>query len=147
MTTNEEYVDNLLSQSHNQTAEELAQARAHLLEVLAKYGDNHWWESNNKYAIGYYQLNEPYLVVPFDKFHEGLEAIVGRPVYTHELALNVDELKETAQRRWNELLCNHGVPGWSLPEFDEEAMQQNPFVSLVEYCEKNDKPLLAVAME
>jgi hypothetical protein len=73
-----------------------AATTAKMVEVLDSYGDNRWWLSDDVRIIGYWQLNEPFLVVPFSKFHEGIEKLIGRPVWTHEFAMNLDGLKNEA---------------------------------------------------
>lgn len=69
-----------------------------MLEQMEKFGDNRWWLSEDKRVLGYYQLMYPILLVPFDKFHEALEFLLGRPVWTHEMGLNYEELKAEAER-------------------------------------------------
>lgn len=68
------------------------------LEQMEKFGDNRWWNSEDKRVLGYYQLMNPILLVSFDKFHEALEFLLGRPVWTHEMGLNYDGLKAEAER-------------------------------------------------
>ena len=68
------------------------------LEQMEKFGDNHWWLSEDKRVLGYYQLMNPILLVSFDKFHEALEFLLGRPVWTHEMGLNYEGLKAEAER-------------------------------------------------
>lgn len=68
------------------------------LEQMEKFGDNRWWTSEDKKVLGYYQLMNPVLLVSFDKFHEALEFLLGRPVWTHEMGLNYEGLKAEAER-------------------------------------------------
>lgn len=68
------------------------------LEQMEKFGDNRWWTSKDKRVLGYYQLMNPRLLVSFDKFHEALEFLLGRPVWTHEMGLNYEGLKAEAER-------------------------------------------------
>ena len=42
----------------------------------------------------YYYCNNFDTIMPFDVFHLALEKTIGRPVFTHEFALNLDGLKE-----------------------------------------------------
>lgn len=70
--------------------------RKKILRRLRKYGENRWWLSESIKAIGYWQLHEPMLLVDFGKFSEGVEALLGRPVWTHEFGLNADGLREEA---------------------------------------------------
>lgn len=71
------------------------------LEQMEKFGDNRWWISEDKKVLGYYQLMNPVLLVSFDKFHEALEFLLGRPVWTHEMGLNYEGLKKEAERAFN----------------------------------------------
>ena len=71
------------------------------LEQMERFGNNHWWTSKDKKVLGYYQLMNPILLVPFDKFHEALEFLLGRPVWTHEMGLNYEGLKAEAERAFN----------------------------------------------
>lgn len=49
-----------------------------------------WWESKSNQEIARFQLFTKELCMPFGIFHEALEKALGRPVWTHELALNFD---------------------------------------------------------
>jgi len=40
------------------------------------------------------QLFQDKLCVPFNRFHEAIEAVLGRPVYTHEFGLNWNGIVE-----------------------------------------------------
>lgn len=71
------------------------------LEQMERFGNNHWWTSKDKKVLGYYQLMNPILLVPFDKFHEALEFLLGCPVWTHEMGLNYEGLKAEAERAFN----------------------------------------------
>ena len=57
-------------------------------------------------------------MLPFDDFHEQVEELMGRPVYTHEFALDLftDELKEKVKPEFLEL-CEE-TTGWR--KFDEK---------------------------
>lgn len=91
--TNIEYVENIKNlPSENKNI---------ILSAMEKYGDNKWWLSEDVKIIGYYQLNEPILIVDFSKFHEGVEKLLGRSVWTHEFALNLNDLRKEAEEIWN----------------------------------------------
>lgn len=51
------------------------------------------WQSWTAEQIVRFQLFQSRLCMPFDKFHEAIETVLGRPVYTHEFAYS-DELKK-----------------------------------------------------
>lgn len=72
--------------------------RSRVLNTMKRYGKNHWWMSDDTIEIATYQLFEPILLVDFGAFHSGLEKLLGRPVFTHELGLNYGGLKQEASQ-------------------------------------------------
>jgi len=44
------------------------------------------WKSWSDELIASFQLSQDKLCVPFDRFHEAIEKVLKRPVYTHEFA-------------------------------------------------------------
>lgn len=108
------------------------------LDAMEGFGDNRWWTSNDKKVVGYYQLLNPLLLVDFSKFHESVEALLQRSVWTHEFGLNWEGLKAEAERAF------HG-------ETDTEEQRgdaiRNSFEQLANFCEENNKPLLGVVVE
>lgn len=54
--------------------------------------DSGWWKGASPKDIAKFQLFTAELSMPFDVFHSALESALGRPVWTHELALNRDGL-------------------------------------------------------
>lgn len=52
-----------------------------------------WWESQDAKVRAHGQLQEDILLMPFGQFHEDVEKLMGRPVWTHEFA-HPDELLE-----------------------------------------------------
>lgn len=121
------YAENLCSGKPN------PETIARVVSTLDKYGDDKWWLSDDKRIIGYFQLNEPIIVVPFDKFHEGLEALLCRPVWTHELGLNYEGLKNEAA---NAIL---GIE--RTDEERQDAINAGIF-TLLEHAQKHGKDLL-----
>lgn len=55
-----------------------------MLSVMAKYGDNHWWLSDDIKRMSYFQLQEESLLVEFEAFHKGVELLLERAVQTVE---------------------------------------------------------------
>ena len=90
--------DRVISSEDDQKAFETVEK---CLKQMEKFGDNRWWTSEDKKVLGYYQLMNPILLVPFDKFHEALDFLLGRPVWTHEMGLNYEGLKAEAERAFN----------------------------------------------
>jgi len=64
-------------------------------EDAVRFAESEWWESVPLVDAARFQLHEDKLVMPFDKFHEGVEALLGRPVFTHEFAF-IDSLRGEA---------------------------------------------------
>lgn len=64
--------------------------------ALALYHSN-WWIGREPRYVAAFQLTVRLLCMPFDLFHEALEAALGRPVWTHEMGANwgglLDELR------------------------------------------------------
>jgi len=67
-----------------------------VLAVMQKYEPNRWWESEDKKVLAKWQLFEPILLCDFADYHEGIELLLCRPVWTHEFGLNEDGLKKEA---------------------------------------------------
>lgn len=61
-------------------------------EEAIKLADSEFWKDMTKAEIAEFQLFEDRLCMPFDVFHAAVEAILGRPVFTHEFA-NADYLR------------------------------------------------------
>lgn len=55
--------------------------------------DSRFWENMNLLERAKFQLWENRLCMPFDVFHDAVEKTLGRPVWTHEFAMNRDGLK------------------------------------------------------
>ena len=58
-------------------------------EAVALY-ESKFWESMTHRERATFQMHEERLCMPFDVFHEAVEAAIGRPVWTHEFGLNRD---------------------------------------------------------
>ena len=50
------------------------------------------WKDMTFDEIVKFQLFQKLLCMPFDKFHEAMEKVLGRPIFTHEFGLNYDGL-------------------------------------------------------
>ncbi len=57
-------------------------------EKAIALAESHWWELCTFREIAEFQMFTAELCMPFDKFHEALEKAIGRPVFTHEIAMN-----------------------------------------------------------
>jgi len=56
------------------------------------------WKDWTDEEIVRFQLFQDRLAIPFSRFHEALENVLGRPVYTHELGLAYDKIVDEYQR-------------------------------------------------
>lgn len=72
------------------------------LKAMEKYGDNHWWEPDvDPRKFAYYQINEDLMLCgDFSHFHESIELLLGRPIWTHEFGISADKLRQEAERAW-----------------------------------------------
>lgn len=52
-----------------------------------------FWEPMSYRERAMFQLHEERLCMPFDVFHEAVEKALGRPVWTHEFALNLEGIR------------------------------------------------------
>lgn len=58
-------------------------------QAIALHDSGEWKDWTHEEIVRL-QLFQKLLCVPFSRFHEALEAVLGRPVFTHELGLNYD---------------------------------------------------------
>jgi hypothetical protein len=123
-TVDEEYARKWLSKNFDISyhKEALAAGVQAALEVMRKYENNHWWESDDPVEVVKYQVFEDVIIVNFEKYWDGLTKLLGRRISTHEftpdglIALQEevrcalrrmekggygvsDEYRETAERR------------------------------------------------
>lgn len=113
-------------------------------ETKAKYGDNHWWDSKDPYVLGYYQMNEPILIVDFGDFHAAFEKLLGRPVWTHEFGLDHEGLKAEAESRFKAYRDGKDM---STPDTFKQAAQDNAIKSLIRFGQKNNKPVIILSKD
>ena len=86
-----------------------------------------------------YQIFEDILMIDFSKFHEGLETIVGRPDYTHEIGINVEGLGKEARLGIERLKKGIGTSD----EYKKTAVRRS-IEMLEDYCRKTGKQFLKV---
>jgi len=63
-------------------------------EQAIELAESKFWEKMTQQDIAEFQLFTPQLCMPFDVFHQALETALGRPVWTHELGLNAQGIKD-----------------------------------------------------
>jgi hypothetical protein len=61
-------------------------------EQAIAFFDAKKWESMSLRDRAFFQMEQNLLCMPFDKFHEAMEHVLCRPVWTHEFGLNRDGL-------------------------------------------------------
>lgn len=106
------------------------------LDAMAKYGDNKWWEADvDPRKFAYYQIQEDILLSNFSHFHEAIELLLGRPVYTHEFGISHDALVQEAERAWKYQV---GVTS----ESERQERVNESIESLRDWAKKNNKPLM-----
>ena len=110
-----------------------------LRTAMQKYGENYWWDSKDSVQVAMYQIFENFLMVDFSLFHEGLEKLVGRPVWTHELGLNVEGIRDEARLGIKRLKTRIGISDEQKQEAIKRSIQM-----LEDYCQKNGKKLFKV---
>ena len=63
-------------------------------EQAIELANSKFWENMTSREIAEFQISEDKLCMPFEIFHEALEKTIGRPVFTHELGLNLEGIRE-----------------------------------------------------
>ncbi|MFH0861319.1 MAG: hypothetical protein V1921_08965 [Candidatus Altiarchaeota archaeon] len=66
-------------------------ARKAVEDVKKKYGDNHWWESDDPEVIVGFQLQEPFLMVSLDELRLAAVAVLGREITPFEVQMGADQ--------------------------------------------------------
>jgi len=59
-------------------------------EEAIALANSHFWEPMSQEERFRFQLFEPRMCMPFEVFHEAAEAVLGRPVFTHEFGRNYE---------------------------------------------------------
>ncbi|MFT4304580.1 MAG: hypothetical protein ACMXX8_00675 [Candidatus Woesearchaeota archaeon] len=110
--------------------------------VMQKYEGNYWWESKDPAEIAKYQLFEEVLMVDFSTFLKGVEELVGRTVYAHELGSNLDRIREESQEA---IARMEGKTG----SLDDKVARERELFGikvLTDYTTKTDKPLIGLVL-
>lgn len=61
-------------------------------EQAIKLAESNWWETKTDYELVRFQLFESRLCMPFSRFHEAIEKVLDRSIFTHEFGLNYEGL-------------------------------------------------------
>jgi hypothetical protein len=59
-------------------------------EQAISFHDSGVWKNWTNEQIVRLQLFQKKLCIPFDRFHEAIEKVLGRPVFTHEFGMNYE---------------------------------------------------------
>lgn len=59
-------------------------------EKAIQLHNSKWWEGKTDRKIVKFQLFTKELCIPFGVFHEKIEKVLGRPIFTHEFGMNMD---------------------------------------------------------
>ncbi len=51
-----------------------------------------WWKEKTAREIAEFQMHTVELCLPFGEFHQAIQSVLGRPVFTHEFGLDFDGL-------------------------------------------------------
>jgi hypothetical protein len=73
-------------------------AQRAMRDAMEKYGNDHWWLSDEPKIIAQNQIFEDCLLVPFALFHKGIEELLGRPVWRSEFDTNKKGLREESTK-------------------------------------------------
>ncbi len=116
-----------------------------MLEAMKKYGDNHWWDPDYPIELAaYYQLKEKTLIIDFGRFHEGTEKLLGRPVWTHEFALNYNGLLKEAEEAFERLMKGESLE--RDPKYVAAKVRES-IELLLKFAKKHNKPVILIEYE
>ena len=62
-------------------------------EQAVKLYETEFWVHTSEKDLALFQITQDKLCMPFGIFHKAIENTLGRPIFTHEFATNVEELK------------------------------------------------------
>lgn len=129
---------------HEKSLNELPEKnKTTVIETMNKYDGNLWWESKDLVFVAMFQIFEPVLMVDFSDFHAGLEKLLGRPVFTHEMGININRLKQEAKEAVK-LIHNNESLETSQQYKDETVMKS--IDGLQRFCDENGKGLIGIKL-
>lgn len=132
--TNEEFLD-----QGGVTGE----ARKRCLKAMATFGEDRWWLSDDPKRRAYGQLHTPDSILLYDmhQFHVDIEALLGRPIFTHEflrwsalgkeaeevmagVVHTEEEKRRASEAGWRVVEEHHtGIISIEVPEAEGEAQE------------------------
>ena len=113
--------------------------KAFVIETMNKYDGNLWWESKDLVFVAMFQIFEPVLMVGFSDFHAGLEELLGRPVFTHEMGIN--GLKQEAKEAVKRIHNNESLE--TSQQYKNEMVMKS-IDDLQRFCDENGKGLIGI---
>ena len=117
-------------------------SRINIKKAMLSYGNNYWWESKDSRELAMYQVFEKILLTDFSTFHEGLEKLLDRPVWSHELGLNMDGIRNEARLAIERI--KEGLGGISEENRETKILQS--IKMLEDYCKKTGKQFFKVEL-
>jgi len=115
--------------------------RTVVIETINKYDGNLWWESKDLLYVAMFQIFEPVLMVDFSDFHVGLEELLGRPVFTHEMGLNVDGIKQEAKEAVAKI---HNGESLETKQQYKDEMVMKSIDDLQLFCDENGTGIIGI---
>ncbi len=106
---------------------------------MQKYSSNRWWESDDPVTIAKNQFAEPRLLSPMSVYKQGLSIITGRDIYTHDFALDKENLKREVELGLRRL--EKGLK--TSDEYKEHATRRSIEI-LSDYCQRTGKKLVSL---
>lgn len=101
-------------------------------------------ELDEPIVVAAYQVFEDTLLTDFTTYHEGVGELVGRPVYNHELGINIENVREEAEEAINQL-AETGL-AMTTEEVAEEREVEG-LQTLSEYAEETDTTIFGFTLE
>ena len=114
-----------------------------VIETMNKYDGNLWWESKDLVFVAMFQIFEPVLMVDFSDFHAGLEELLGRPVFTHEMGINMDGLKQEAKEAVARIHNDESLE--TSQQYKDEIIIKS-IDDLQSFCDENKKGFIEIEL-
>jgi len=115
--------------------------RTELTNTIKKYGENKWWESEDKAYVAMFQIFETVVMVNITDFRIGLGELLGRPVSTYELGLNIKGLEQEAIGAYD--FFRHGKSLESTNQYKENGVIKSLY-ELKHYCNETGKGFIGI---
>jgi len=106
-------------------------------DVMQRYEDNLWWESDNPLEVAMYQIFENTLMVNPSILLKGLEELIGRDVQICELGLNMEGLRNEARAGIKRMKKET-----TLSEEDRTNALRDSSETIKDYCRETGTELL-----